>query len=194
MIDVLRAASTIIVALENGIKRIAPIGDLKQNNYKNGQYLLIGEENGKKLEDFDLGNSPTQLKKFLQNSKRNYKNLIIKTTNATKVLSDLNEAYIVSTLNLRTAIDRLKGKDISIIMCGGKFGIREDMVVGLSLYGNLLGNISINYEYIKSNILASNARKHLEEIGYIDDVKFIVKNINSYNILPKFKNGYIDCD
>jgi 2-phosphosulfolactate phosphatase len=192
VIDVLRASSTIITAFINGIESIIPVKNLKEAlDYKQKDYLLIGEKNGVKLENFHIGNSPIMLTNYLDRSNKKYNRGVILTTNATKILNSLNEAYIVSTLNLNAAKEIFKDKKLDIIMCGGNYGIKEDLIVGLALYGKIYGNISLNDKVIKKTILESKAKKHLEDIGYARDVGFIVNNINNYTIVPRLKNGII---
>jgi 2-phosphosulfolactate phosphatase len=64
IIDVFRAFSTACYVAANGASRIIPVGDaataygLKQ---KHPSFMLIGEDEGKKLEGFDYGNSPTEI-------------------------------------------------------------------------------------------------------------------------------------
>ncbi len=192
VVDVLRATSTITVALDCGIQKVIPINGLKNiDYYKKNDYLLIGEKNGIKIKGFDLGNSPSRIFNFLTQAEKEYKNMVIKTTNATNILCTIQEAFLVSSINLEFAKEKLSKRDISVIMCGGNYGLREDMIVGISLYGSIYGNISIDNDAINSNILESKARKHLEDLGYIDDVKFIVNNINAFKILPRLKRGQI---
>jgi len=64
IIDVFRAFSTACYAVDCGISKIYPIGDINKayqlkNTYPD--YLLVGERNEQKPEGFDFGNSPTQL-------------------------------------------------------------------------------------------------------------------------------------
>jgi 2-phosphosulfolactate phosphatase len=64
IIDVFRAFSTACYVMANGASRIIPVGDaetaykLKQ---KHPAFRLIGEDEGKKLKNFDYGNSPTEI-------------------------------------------------------------------------------------------------------------------------------------
>lgn len=64
IIDVFRAFSVEPYIINNGAKKLIPVGD-KEIAYnlkeKNKDYILIGERNGIKLPGFDYGNSPTQI-------------------------------------------------------------------------------------------------------------------------------------
>src|SRR3972149_7806216 len=63
VIDVLRASSTIVTALNNGAKDIIPVEsqeDATRLMQEIGRkyVLLCGEKGGQKIEGFDFGNSP----------------------------------------------------------------------------------------------------------------------------------------
>lgn len=192
VIDVLRASSTIITALKYGIKELIPVNSKeKAFYYKSKIILLIGEKNGIKIEKFDLGNSPLKVKQLISNPENKYIKGVIKTSNATDILCSISRGYIVSTLNLKFAINALKNKKISIMIAGGKYGITEDLIVGLALYGGVYGDVKISKKNIKDNILRSKAAKHLRKIGYASDINFIIKNMNKFNILPKLNNKKI---
>ena len=87
--DVLRATSTMITALHNGVKSIIPVSTIKEGlelkkNFSDA--LLGGERNGLRISakisggvDFDLGNSPREFVK----EKVDGKTVVITTTNGT---------------------------------------------------------------------------------------------------------------
>ena len=87
VIDVLRATTTISWALKNGADSIQVFADLdllKETaiKWKAEERLMLGERGGKKIEGFDLGNSPLSVTKKVVNGKR----LFMSTTNGTKSL------------------------------------------------------------------------------------------------------------
>ncbi|MDX1285013.1 MAG: 2-phosphosulfolactate phosphatase [Draconibacterium sp.] len=64
IIDVFRAFSTACYAIEKGITKIYPVGNIQSAyNFKeqNPDYILVGERNEQKPKGFDFGNSPSQL-------------------------------------------------------------------------------------------------------------------------------------
>jgi 2-phosphosulfolactate phosphatase len=67
VVDVLRASSTIITALANGVAEVVPTNSKKDAfRLKKQGYVIAGEQYGVKLAGFDLGNSPTELLQFLK--------------------------------------------------------------------------------------------------------------------------------
>src|SRR5690625_5365705 len=82
IIDVLRASSTIVTALNNGAKSIIPVADMGEaskiaQNVDSENYLLCGEKDGVQIDGYDLGNSPLDYKPEVVGGKR----LIFNTTN-----------------------------------------------------------------------------------------------------------------
>ena len=64
VIDVFRAFTVEPYLINNGVKKIIPVGDMQiAYDYKNkdSNILLIGERNGIILPGFDYGNSPSQI-------------------------------------------------------------------------------------------------------------------------------------
>ena len=65
MVDALRASSTITMALNNFEKVIPCFSPEEALNLKNKTGgILAGERNGKKIEGFDIGNSPTGINEY----------------------------------------------------------------------------------------------------------------------------------
>lgn len=61
VIDVLRATTSMVVMLENGAERVAPVASLEEARvWGEKGYLMAGERNGFKVEGFDFGNSPQE--------------------------------------------------------------------------------------------------------------------------------------
>ena len=87
VIDVLRASTTIVTALAHGAKRILPVSSVPHARVRFaelsvGEALLCGEREGRRIEGFDLGNSP-----FEYTSERvKDKTLIFASTNGSKML------------------------------------------------------------------------------------------------------------
>lgn len=187
VVDILRASSTIITALANGVTEVVPVNSQKEAfSLRKQGYLIAGEQNGIKLTEFDAGNSPTELLQLLR--KKRQEKLALKTTNATRLLNSLTKAYVVSTLNLETAKKKLQGKKISLIAIGGKYGLTEDLAVVLALYSSLNG-LELSHQWVRRSVLGSKAAEHLRNIGFAKDVEFIASA--SYEVLPKLEAGVI---
>ena len=83
VIDVLRASTTIVAALQNGAREIVPVANVEfgvkiSGGMFGGQTLLGGERNTRKVEGFALGNSPLEYTREVVSGKT----IILYTTNS----------------------------------------------------------------------------------------------------------------
>jgi 2-phosphosulfolactate phosphatase len=87
VIDVLRATTTIVYALEAGAKEVLPCREIEEaralaKKFPREEILLGGERMGKPIADFDLGNSPEEYLSYDVEDKT----IIFTTTNGTRAL------------------------------------------------------------------------------------------------------------
>jgi 2-phosphosulfolactate phosphatase len=145
VIDVLRASTTIITALQNGAREVVPVATVEfgvkiSGGMFGGQTLLGGERNTKKVEGFALGNSPLEYTPEVVSGKT----IILYTTNGSKAIVKAKFAenlYVCSYLNMSAVADQIikTGKDLEIL-CAGKantFSL-EDLVCA----GRLIQEVS----------------------------------------------------
>ncbi|MHA1917696.1 MAG: 2-phosphosulfolactate phosphatase [Candidatus Ranarchaeia archaeon] len=88
IIDVLRMSSTITAALDNSsesVTTVREIEDAQAIRKKEPSFILGGERNNKKIDSFDLGNSPRE---YTQ-EKVSGRNIVITTSNGTRVIDTL---------------------------------------------------------------------------------------------------------
>ena len=195
MVDALRASTTITMALNN-FKRIIPCFtpeealDLKEN--VGG--ILAGERNGKQIEGFDIGNSPSAIKDF----EASEDTLILTTTNGTRILEKMNSKVLVgSMVNAESTGKKsiqLATEHIDVVMAGvkGKFAIEDYLASGeilywisenleeceLSEYAQTAILATRDYELAKEAFINSRTAKRLIELGYRDDIELsVMRNI-----------------
>ena len=195
MVDALRASTTITMALNN-FKRIIPCFtpeealDLKEN--VGG--ILAGERNGKQIEGFDIGNSPSAIKDF----EASEDTLILTTTKGTRILEKMNSKVLVgSMVNAESAGKKsiqLATDHIDVVMAGvkGKFAIEDYLAAGeilywisenleeceLSEYAQTAILATRDYELAKEAFLNSRTAKRLTELGYREDIELsVMRNI-----------------
>ena len=112
VIDVLRATTTIAWALENGadsVQVFADVDELKKyaKTFADKDKILVGERGGKKLDGFDLGNSPLGVSTERVKGKR----VFMSTTNGTRSLHRVRESkslYTMALPNRKAIAQRLK--------------------------------------------------------------------------------------
>ena len=98
VIDVLRATTTIAWALENGAEAIQAFADLHEleaaaSAWPSEQRLRAGERGGKRVEGYDLGNSPLAVTPELVGGKR----IFMSTTNGTRSLAAVQPVPLLLT-------------------------------------------------------------------------------------------------
>jgi len=109
VIDVLRATTTIAWSLENGAEAIEAFADLAAleaaaSAWPAAQRLRAGERGGKRVDGYDLGNSPLAVSAERVGGKR----IFMSTTNGTRSLAAVREVPLLVTACLpnRTAVAR----------------------------------------------------------------------------------------
>jgi 2-phosphosulfolactate phosphatase len=154
IIDVFRAFSVECYAYDMGATRIIATGSAEEafrlkKKYRNS--VLAGERDEKKMDDFDLGNSPTEIiKTDLQR-----KTLIHTTTAGTMGLLNAKNADIVLTGSIVNAgaiikyIRTINPANVSLVAMGYRalFSAEEDLLCAEIISDGLDGK---NIDYIKS--------------------------------------------
>ena len=139
VIDVLRATTTISCALKNGadsVQVFSDLGLLKESAMKwdIDKRLLLGERGGKKLEGFDLGNSPLSVKREIVLGKR----LFMSTTNGTKSLQKVQKAkhlFAMGLINRKAVAEKiisLNCENLLILGSGweGSYSLEDSLAAG----------------------------------------------------------------
>ena len=148
VIDVLRATTTIAWALQNGADAVETFSDLEElkersNSWPQTSRLLLGERGGKRLNGFDLGNSPVDVTPELVGGKR----VFMSTTNGTRslnVVRNVARLYTLSLPNRRAVAERLindRPRKLFIVGSGweGSYSLEDSLAAG-SLASFLLEN------------------------------------------------------
>ena len=139
VIDVLRATTTISWALKNGADSIQVFADLNllktsAMKWPAEKRLMLGERGGKKIDGFDLGNSPLSVKKETVLGKR----LFMSTTNGTKSLKKVENAKHLFAMGLpnRKAVAEkiisLNTENLLILGSGweGSYSLEDSLAAG----------------------------------------------------------------
>ena len=141
VIDVLRACSTIVTALDHGARAVVPVLDMAQAsriaaNLDPNIYRLGGERGGEKIEGYHLGNSPLEYTP----EEVEGRDVILNTTNGTKALTRTRAArHLVAgcLLNAGRVVDfiRRAGADATIVCAGrqNRISLEDTVCAGLIL-------------------------------------------------------------
>jgi 2-phosphosulfolactate phosphatase len=129
VVDVLRATSTIVQAVDAGYGAIyccAEVEEAQALREELGDAVLGGERGGDPLPGFDLGNSP------LEYLEPRAETLVLTTTNGTRAVvqaaAKCDLVLVGSMLNLRAvaAAAREHGEDVEVVCAGLRGGYSED--------------------------------------------------------------------
>lgn len=146
VIDVFRAFSTACYLFKGGAETVLPVTSLNEARtlkVKHPQFILAGEEEGVKPDDFELGNSPSAV---LASDVKD-KTIIFATSLGTKALVAANKATEVITGSFVNAsaicahIKRQAPTTVSFV-CSGSYDenvVDEDMLCARYLENELLG-------------------------------------------------------
>ncbi|MBN1300982.1 MAG: 2-phosphosulfolactate phosphatase [Melioribacteraceae bacterium] len=212
-IDVLRATTVIVNALNSGAREIIPVGSVDfamkiSGNARGGQTLLCGERNTKMVEGFDLGNSPLEYHEDVVRGK----SIILFTTNGSKAAlkAKFSENLIACCFNNLASVARRLvnlGKDVEILCAGsnGMFCIEDTVCAGLlineieKLNPDIVltdaSKISVvlNKEFgqnIKEMLYNCEHGKLLIENGFEKDIDHCAE-LSNIDLVPVFENGVI---
>jgi 2-phosphosulfolactate phosphatase len=139
VIDVLRASSTIIAALESGAERIIPVATVEEGfaqvgGRDRGDIILGGERNAVRIEGYDLGNSPLEYTPESVGGRT----VVLTTTNGTQAIAQARDAesiVIASLMNAAAVVSWLasRGNDVAIVCSGteGRVSLDDLFCAGL---------------------------------------------------------------
>jgi len=218
ILDVLRATTTMTIALANGAKEIVPTENIATavrvaKGSKNS--ILCGERNGKVVDGFKLGNSPSEYTPEMIKDKA----LIFSTTNGTHAILKSKFAkncVIASFLNISAVVEYVNSMDEDFtIICSGKlndFCLEDAVCAGLILNKlsagrelemgdseiaamNLSNDLAMllnvpSQEKLLRMFNMSEHGKYLTSIGFGNDLETASK-LDSYPFIPLFKNGVV---
>lgn len=144
VLDILRATTSIVQALDAGAKSVFPVGSIEEalrlaNTFGRDEVLLAGERRCVPIEGFDLGNSPRE---FTADRVAG-KTIVMTTTNGTAAMAltvNAERTYIGSLLNRSAVIDLLIEQQADpIFLCSGRekqFALED--AVGAGRFAELL--------------------------------------------------------
>jgi 2-phosphosulfolactate phosphatase len=128
VIDVLRATSSIVAALDNGAAAIVPVREVDEaiavmRRIGRERVLLCGERESRLIEGFDLDNSPASFAR----DRVAGRTLVLTTTNGTRALTEAAwgnaTVYCAALLNRDAIVDRLaQSTDAVRLLCAGDRG------------------------------------------------------------------------
>lgn len=208
VIDVLRACSTIVTALNNGARSVVAVPDMAQagkiaSNLDQRSYLLGGERDGQQIEGYHLGNSPLEYTE----SQVKDRTVILNTTNGTVALDRARAAehlVVGSFLNANRVVEFVREMNLdTVIICAGwrnRVSLEDTLCAGLLLY-ELWGGFepdtasdtahiaftqyATDRDNLDQALHRSNHARWLTNEGHGDDVEYSFQ-LDAVPVLPYF--------
>lgn len=212
VIDMFRATSVIVTALNNGCEEVIPFLTIEETlesseELKREEYILGGERRAVKIDGFDLSNSPLEYTKEVVEDKK----VLITTTNGTRTLTKSNSAkriIIAAMINAKAVSDKLLeiNEDVVIINAGtnGNFSMDDYICSGyiinemLKVDNNIeLTDISktANMIYENNSDIISYVKEAthysvMKSLELDNDIEYCMKK-SIVNNVPEYKDGKI---
>ena len=136
IVDVLRSTTTLTVALDHGAARVVPVATPAEGfalRTRAPNALLCGERVGRRIEGFDLGNSPYEY----EAARVEGRDLIFASTNGSRALlaaASARARILAAFVNLAAVVERLGGEREVAILCAGtsgEFALEDAACAGL---------------------------------------------------------------
>lgn len=205
IIDVLRATTTICTALRNGAREVIPTPDIENatkisSNLSSDSRLLGGERQGKKIDGFDLGNSPAEYTPEIVKNK----SIIFTTTNGAGAIYKCryaSTALVASFVNVTEIVNTIAGIGGTwTILCSGRqgaFSIEDATCAGMIISKvEAVTQVDTEDAGLTTLILYKNAKRsilgmmkksmhgqYLASIGFEDDLK-LCSDVDSVPVVP----------
>ena len=194
IIDVFRAFTVEAYLMNNGAKKLIPVGDMQiayDYKEKDNSCILVGERHGKILPGFDYGNSPSQIKDVDFSGKT-----VIHTTSAgTQGIANAKNADEVLTGSLVNAsaiakyIKSKNPKEVSLVCMGleAKSQTDEDNLCAYYIKSILEGKtIELNKEIEKLKTTSGAKFFDIEQQSVFPEQDFYLSTeVNKFNFVLK---------
>lgn len=207
VVDILRATSCMTTAFAHGIESITPFAKLEDClAMREKGYFTAGERDGKKVDGFDLGNSPFE---YMDENLKG-KKIAFTTTNGTQAIAKsigALEIIIGSFLNLSAVTEHLKKTTSNIlIVCAGwkgKVNMEDTLFAGavveqLNDYFEPECDAPLAARHLfqlakndMSDFLKNTSHiKRLAKLNVVKDVKFCLTP-DQYTVVPVLTDGVL---
>lgn len=216
VIDVLRASTSIAVALDNGARAIVPFEKSdevieRSKAFEKGDVRLAGERKSLAIPGFDLGNSPQSFTRELVDGKT----ILMATTNGTGAITatqGARDVIIASYVNFSASVSFLRaalraGTDVALICAGQdrRFALEDAGCAGRYAHhiAKRLATVTLNDgaqacvlidkkygENLRKLFDASDHGRVLREAGFADDLE-VCAAVDSHAVLAVYQDRQI---
>lgn len=208
VLDVLRATTVMLTALENGAAWIRPVAETDQALSLAGSLsprpLLGGERKALRIPGFDFGNSPLEYTREIVAGR----GIVMTTTNGTRALGACGEAEQVYAVCMRNAAAGARalaqGTEGHILCAGtaGRFTLEDGLCAGAILdrlpdaqpddLGQAMMALYRAYRREMFSLLRTTAHTgRLLSLGMEEDIHFCLEE-DTTSALPLLQNGLLN--
>lgn len=213
VVDVLRASSSIVTALNHGARAVIPVTDMAEAgricaHMDTATSLLGGERGGRKIEGYALGNSPLEYTAEAVQGKT----VVLNTSNGTRAITKARGAAEVAIgcfLNASKVIEfAWKAEQDVVLLCAGsadRAALEDILCAGLilnQLWGGqepkghsdaahiALTQYACDQGDLATTLARSNHARHLVELGFDEDVTYCAR-VDAIPLLPVYHDSRI---
>ena len=216
VVDVLRASTSIAVALDNGARTVIPLASSEEvvsraKNLARSEVKLAGERRSQQISGFDYGNSPLE---FTRENVEG-KTILMSTTNGTNAIlavQGARDVLIASYVNFTAVLSMLRaalrgGADVAIVCAGQEkhFSLEDSACAGRFVQHitekhtkaeiNDAANaaMAIDKKFgtsLKKLFKASSHGAALAEAGFGADLEFCAE-VDSFSVVPVYQDRQI---
>src|SRR5829696_4313257 len=186
VVDAFRASTTIAVLVSKGAL-VVPLASIEEAATYPGADYRIGERGGAKVQGFDFGNSPTEIR--AAGLKRGA-TVVLSTTNGTRVVEAARRAPAI--------LAGANGARFAVIGCGwkGRRASEDESAAGAILHllrekGAELDEraeraVELYLTRPEETLRRNSAARRLKRLGYEKDLDFCLAE-NTVPVVPRFK-------
>jgi 2-phosphosulfolactate phosphatase len=216
VIDVLRASTSIAVALANGARAVVPLDTSEEvvtraKTFERSEVRLAGEQKMLPIPGFDFGNSPREFTSKAVGGKT----VLIYTTNGTRAVTAVQGArdvVVASYVNFTAVLTLLRaalrgGADVAVVCAGWnrQFSLEDAACAGRYVHHvtKHLTSVELNDAALAASLidrkygddltrlfLASAHGRALRDAGFADDLP-ICADVDAYGVVPVYQERQI---
>jgi 2-phosphosulfolactate phosphatase len=214
VIDVLRASTSIVAALSNGARQIIPATTIEVAAKISGSlfgdaFLRAGERNGRMIEGFALGNSPSEFRPDVVRGK----SIVFSSTNGSQALVKgrfARDLVVCGFVNISAVAAFLqeKQRDFTILCAGnnGRLSLEDSVCAGMLLHrlpeehlersaasDGIVAALALFKTYGKNILKMLKMSEHgrfLQEIGFREDLD-VCAGIDTLPVVPQMQGNVI---
>ena len=213
VIDVLRASSVMVAALQNGAKSITTVRGIQQAkelHRSNDRMLLCGERDCEKIDGFHFGNSPSEYHPGCVQGRE----LVLTTTNGTAAIDASVAAQLIVVgcfLNLSAVVGRVaQARNVRLVCAGtngritaedvlfagavvttirdvsndpSEFVFNDESNLACQAWSASFGGHQPDIDSLARRLSQSHGGRDLDRLGYSDDVRFC-SQIDLTSVVP----------